>query len=481
MYPALPRWSDVNNGVVPTNRRPSKAPTPPRAPPTQVEVASPEVLLPSASSSPSQSSTVQTKKTGHSGPLFVNHNAVPVAAAAPQTSVSLPVAGPPSSSPAQGAVRGGCAHAPAKQQPGRGGGPIPLYYHSNQNTAAASGPGGRETSYDALRPLNGAKRQGLVRGTTVVNNVELRHYSAAPLSLGVEGVQTGEEVLVDSTEVRHRSFANNDSGSSTACQNPHDHVQVPQLKRQLDKANASMKSLTAANRRQKLEYDAQKAGWELQLAEYESRLRAALSHNREREGLLSQHASSAVKRCSAEVQKATQLHSSTVAAHAADKDKWEDELASLRRELEAAKIAIATQAAAESADAAHQREVEQLKAELEALRQSSASKQRELETTLTDAQSSLNKTKTELEECRKVQQQCNYLVQQCRLFIRQVCQPGFSVVKGPSLEPVEKNRPEPTGFVLVPLVVLLHGYSLLPEGDQQEVIDHYDNAAKALH
>ncbi|KPI87739.1 hypothetical protein ABL78_3148 [Leptomonas seymouri] len=331
------------------------------------------------------------------------------------------------------------------------------------------------------RPPYVSKRRGLARGTTVVNAVELRHCSDAPLSLGVEGVQTGEEVLVESTAARRRSSSNTGGSPLTGCHNPQDHVQVPQLKRQLEKANASVKSLTAANRRQKLECDALKAEWAVQLAECEARLRVALTHRREREGLLSQHISQTVKLYNAEVQRASRLHQSAVDAHAADKEKWEAELASLRRKMEEAKATAITQAANSSAAAALQAQVEQLKAELEALRKISAEKQYELETALSDTQSSLNKTTIELHECRQAQLECNYIVQQCRLFIRQVCQPGFSVVKGPSLEPVEKDRPEPTGFVLVPLLVLLHGYTLLPEGDRQEVIDHYDKVAKALH
>lgn len=339
----------------------------------------------------------------------------------------------------------------------------------------------------------------MVRGTTVTNALaEAARHGAdgitataaqGPLTLGVEGVQTGEEVLVDSTAAlapRRRSFSGHQAsgtgnGNGSACSNPLDHVQLPQLKRQLEKTNASVKSLTAASRRQKQEHDAQRAEWGVQLAECEARLRAVLTNERERENLITQLIAGATKTFSAETQKKQGLLQTATKAHEADTAKWDIERAALRRELEAAQAsASAAHAADSTAAAVHQGAVEELRTELEALRQSTAATQLELETALADAQSKLNKANVELQGLQHVQQQCNYLVQQCRLFIRQVCQPGFSVVKGPSLEPVEKDRPEPTGFVLVPLTVLLHGYTLLPEDDRQEVIDHYDKEAKAL-
>jgi hypothetical protein len=345
--------------------------------------------------------------------------------------------------------------------------------------------------YNGTRPTYSTNWRGVVRGTTVANSVEARRVSdTPPLLLSVAGVQTGEEVLVDGATAaarrrsctnhgHHNNYAGNDS--SPTCKNPQDHVQMPQFKRQLDKANASVKALTAAGRRQQQEHDAQKAMWAVQLDEWEARLRAELGHCGDREKLLSQYASELAKRHSSAMQKMKQLQQSAMEAHRTERVRWETELTSLRRECEAAKAAADARTTNDSVVAPHQSEMERLKAELEGLRRISAERQLELETSLVNTQSALNRTTTELQEYQQVQQQCNYLVQQCHLFIRQVCQPGFSVVKGPSLEPVEKNRPEPTGFVLVPLTVLLHGYALLPEDDRQEVIDHYDKEAKALH
>lgn len=420
------------------------------------------MLLPAPNTRLSPAPSVQTKVAGRSGQLFVNHNTTPVAssaaAASPHTAASL-------------------TSSTAVLPPS---GPLPPPIHGFHHGGCAGGL----TSHNE-RPAYATKRRGLARGTTVAN-IEARRCSDTPLVLGVEGVQTGEEVPVDGSsssssgaDARRRSVTRS---SGTVCQNPQDHAQVPQLKRQLEKANASVKALTAGSRRQKQEHDAQRAMWEVQLTECEIRVRAVLAHNREREELLCQHVSEAVRRSTGETQLERNAQQSAAEAHHAEKVKWEAELAALRQELEVAKASAAAQAANDSAAAAAARkdEVERLRAELEVLRSSTAEKQLELETSLADAQSTLNRTAEELRECRQVQKQCNYLVQQCRLFIRQVCQPGFSVVKGPSLEPVEKNRPEPTGFVLVPLTVLLHGYTLLPECDRQEVIDHYDKEAKAL-
>ncbi|KAH9582198.1 hypothetical protein LSM04_007403 [Trypanosoma melophagium] len=96
-----------------------------------------------------------------------------------------------------------------------------------------------------------------------------------------------------------------------------------------------------------------------------------------------------------------------------------------------------------------------------------------LESELMRTQARLQKVKNELTDAQRTTEASEALIQQVRLFVQMVCQPNFYVVKDRSLEPVDKNRADPTGFVLVPLTVLLQGYTLLSPNDRQNLIDSY--------
>ncbi|CAJ1036149.1 hypothetical protein, conserved [Leishmania lindenbergi] len=283
----------------------------------------------------------------------------------------------------------------------------------------------------------------------------------------------GEEVAVDVPPVRLRNSTSSTPNGS------HDAAQLQQLRRQLEKVTANLKAMANANRRQKKEYQQQQAEWLVLFHECEARLHNVQSSQASRERLLCHELSGAIKQLLSEVMAQSAKERAVEQAHGCDKAEWDTQRVALLRELEAARAALATQLSANSADV-HNEEADLLHTELETLRQSFASQQRSLEEKLKQTQSTLQSTQSELNRHLQERDQHNYLVAQCRLFIKQVCQPGFSVVKGPSLEPVEKDRPEPTGFVLVPLVVLLHGYALLPEGDRQAMIDYYDGRAKSL-
>ena len=68
------------------------------------------------------------------------------------------------------------------------------------------------------------------------------------------------------------------------------------------------------------------------------------------------------------------------------------------------------------------------------------------------------------EEFEAMQQQ----VKKYNMFIQKICQPQFSVVKDPSLTPVNPNGFDVVeGHVLVPLQLLLEGYGFLPEDLRQ--------------
>ncbi|ESL09467.1 hypothetical protein TRSC58_02810 [Trypanosoma rangeli SC58] len=116
---------------------------------------------------------------------------------------------------------------------------------------------------------------------------------------------------------------------------------------------------------------------------------------------------------------------------------------------------------------------ERLQGEKEGHETNFAKLRQKLELDLMRTQAQLQGVNKDLAEARSTMKESDALLQQVRLFIQMICQPDFYVVRDRSLEPVDKNRPGPTGFVLVPLTVLLQGYTLLSPSCRQNVIDSY--------
>lgn len=67
---------------------------------------------------------------------------------------------------------------------------------------------------------------------------------------------------------------------------------------------------------------------------------------------------------------------------------------------------------------------------------------------------------------------------QCRNYIVKICQPKFSVVKDDSLAPVQPGSQEAGGFVLVPLQLMLEGYTLLPGDMKKKIAEEYESSKK---
>ncbi|EAN78062.1 uncharacterized protein TEOVI_000880700 [Trypanosoma equiperdum] len=90
-----------------------------------------------------------------------------------------------------------------------------------------------------------------------------------------------------------------------------------------------------------------------------------------------------------------------------------------------------------------------------------------------DKQEQIHQANKKLKELSDEAAARDILVQQVRLFVQMVCQPDFHVVKDTSLQPVDRSRTEPTGFVLVPLTLMLQGYSLLSNEDRDDLVELY--------
>nr|CCC93788.1 conserved hypothetical protein [Trypanosoma congolense IL3000] len=92
-----------------------------------------------------------------------------------------------------------------------------------------------------------------------------------------------------------------------------------------------------------------------------------------------------------------------------------------------------------------------------------------------DTQKQLHDANKKIKELLDDSATADTLVQQTRLFVQMVCQPDFHVVKDTSLEPVDRDRDVPSGFVLVPLTVMLQGYSLLPATNREDLVLSYQH------
>ncbi|KAG5490076.1 hypothetical protein JKF63_00195 [Porcisia hertigi] len=474
MYPSLRCSSEVSSGDV------AAAPSSQRVPPVALLPSDQNCGLAESGGNMTIPTLVraappssQVTKSFRNGRMFVNHNS-PLLAQPRALATASPS---PTSFPTAGVLPGSSTRSYIVNRSSR----VPPVARAGVRSTATTA--GLAEGHLAVEPLQssalswsglGPERRG-VHAKTAVPPIDVSRDISRSVSLEIEGVQTGEEVAVNVTSARRRtsSTTSNTNGSF-------DSVRLQQLRRQLKKVTTQLNSTSDVSRRQKQEDQQRQAAWSLLLDECETRLLHVQSYHASRERLLVQELSRFIKQLLGEVEAQVVKARAVEQAYANDKAKRDAERAALLDELEALKAAAGTQLSSISSIDSLQKEVDRLRDELEVLRRSASDEQRNLERRLTQTQTTLQSTESELSRYCRESDKDRYLVAQCRLFIQQVCQPGFSVVNGPTLEPVEANRPEPTGFVLVPLTVLLYGYALLPEGDRQAMISHYDNQAKSL-
>jgi hypothetical protein len=62
------------------------------------------------------------------------------------------------------------------------------------------------------------------------------------------------------------------------------------------------------------------------------------------------------------------------------------------------------------------------------------------------------------------------------MYIVKICQPQFSVVKDEALTPVGPGQSQDGAFVLVPLPLMLEGYTLLPGEMKKKIADDYESS-----
>lgn len=290
--------------------------------------------------------------------------------------------------------------------------------------------------------------------------VDFRQATTDRVSLSIEGSRTGEVVEVDPQVPRRSS------------ESPSPSAELAALQKELKSCKSEIRNLTLKLQRKKNEKDSYRLLVDLRLEELAERLHKAEGFFMERES----HRSD----CSAGVHG---LHSLALGSIRDQLSALQATLGSERERFESEMSTLTDQAKM----ASNSDEVDQLKLQIKELEKTLESERvrftREkqvLEAEKAGVELVLNQTTIKLSDVELLRAEEQFMVQQCQQFVKNVCQPGFNVVKDSSLEPVDKNRSSPTGFVLVPLIILLHGYTLLPNEDRDNVITQYERQAAAL-
>lgn len=288
-------------------------------------------------------------------------------------------------------------------------------------------------------------------------------------TLQVEGVRTGEEVVVEPTVPRKRGSTEHDGGGD---------LEDGNLRRQLARERAEVRALT--QKLQQKSTKGQRARAQLQLALDEAAARRVLEDAAwlGREAVLWSLTVHAIQEGPSVVAQAQQdLERAKVGLQRSfDAQNTAAELA--RANLASTLEALKKQQESERDQWAQ--DLAAARSELERERERLSLEKQQVECELAGARETHRKVIDELRAKDAARDVEGFLVAQCRLFIKHICQPGFNVVKGTSLEPVDRDRSEPSGYVLVPLPTLLHGYALLPEKERRDVIEHYEKQGKAL-
>lgn len=283
-------------------------------------------------------------------------------------------------------------------------------------------------------------------------------------SLAIEGSRTGEEIVVQLPA--QRKPAEPPSEDLTA------------LRKQLTQAKAENRNLSGKLSKRKCELEHCRQLMNIQLDELQERRRKEIEFWCERDDILLQRLVQPLR--SADNTKKIRELQTVIAG-------LEKELKEVKTAFETEKTTLLRQLEVEKQTPKNDDEIARLKARIAELESTLTSERSRftMEKQILEAEKAgvelvLSQTATKLRDLEKLRAEEEFLVAQSRLFVKNVCQPGFNVVKDTSLEPVEKNRSSPTGYVLVPLIILLHGYTLLPNDQRQAVIEGYERRAAAL-
>lgn len=163
---------------------------------------------------------------------------------------------------------------------------------------------------------------------------------------------------------------------------------------------------------------------------------------------------------------------------------WSSERDMLQKELDKLRKQLADEKARSAQLSA---DVKTANFNMETARAEWAKLEQQLRTELAAALKEIRELKGTLEEQRENVDAWQKRVMACNEFILQICQPKFSVVKDDEkLTPMSQAEAAAaagapggaSGFVLVPLTLMLNAYELLPKDAKQTIATKYENEKK---
>lgn len=167
-------------------------------------------------------------------------------------------------------------------------------------------------------------------------------------------------------------------------------------------------------------------------------------------------------------------------------DRHAAELKQLQAQLERVRSEMLAQMEASRIETRQQKDINAtLEKKLAAASAESAARESKLEkensslrADVSRLMSECDQLKTDMKSREKSLEEWKQRIDQCRNYIVKICQPQFAVVKDDSLVPVQPGTQEAGGFVLVPLSLMLEGYTLLPQDMKKKIADEYESSKK---
>lgn len=308
----------------------------------------------------------------------------------------------------------------------------------------------------------------------------------------IEGSRTGEEKIVTAVE-RRESVAVKpstplDSGGPSKENNPtaaRDILRVKKLESEIKKLQELVKRRTQEKDdacRKATDFEELLASSSCRWSEREAELQRDAQEQQRQMELLRQTCKSLERQLTALIAEQEQVTAGSKSAN----DRHAAELQSSKADWERARLQLLTEMEATKMELKQQREASAaLERRVATLCNEATLREGRFEKDLNAAKIELTKLLTESDALRHdirtrdaTMEDWRTRIDQCRHYIVKICQPQFSVVKDDTLTPVQPGGAEPGGFVLVPLQLMLEGYTLLPPDLKKKIAEQYESSKK---
>lgn len=305
----------------------------------------------------------------------------------------------------------------------------------------------------------------------------------------IEGSKTGEEKLVSAVERRVSTAPSSNAPLDNGIERPppaavnRDALRLKKLEAELRKVQELLKKRTGEKEdaeRKAQDFEELLSSTTRRLSEREMALQQEL---RQKQLLIDQ-----ARAAAAELEQKLRRYEEEQAAQAdgsrANADRHNEELRNLRVQMETLRKDMQHQVDRLKADAKHMQDSNTaLQRSLQDANAAAASREQTMERERSSMQADCAKLAADAEILREELRQRDRTldewrsnIDQCRHYIVKICQPQFAVVKDESLVPVAAGQDG--GFVLVPLHLMLEGYTLLPGDMKKKIAEEYESNKK---